>query len=684
LLAGLLSQIGLKDLQKKDYVGARQSRFVIFPGSALAKKQPNAIMSAELVETSRLFARVNGTIDPAWAAPIAGDLVKRSHSEPHWEKKQGAVVAFERVTLYGVPIIPRQRVQFSRIDPVYARELFIRHALVEGDWESHQAFQRANNALIDELTEIEERTRRRDILVDGDAVFEFYHRRVPADVSSMRSFEGWWKKARQQTPDLLTMKADDLLGDDEPDVDEDAYPTSWQQGDQQLTLRYRFEPGSHDDGVTVLVPLPLLARLGPDRFDWQVPAFREELVTALIKSLPKQIRKNVVPAADWAKRIVAELPEDAPQDPEGPFTATLAQVIKRLTYTPVTSADFDVSRVPAHLRMTFAVVDESSRVVGIDKDLAVLQKSLATDTRKSVARATETPKVTIQRQDLTKWDFDDLPGFVDTKHGDTTVRAYPALVDDGASVSIQLMATATDQALATPRGVRRLLMLAVPSPIAYVQQHLTSAEKLILATSPYQNTASLFADCLVAVVDDVLFRVKPDGIIFTKKEFETVRDRVNAAVMDSMFQTVSLVARTLTAARDADKALKQATNLSLLPALTDAREQRDRLAFPGFVSATGLQQLQRVPVYLVGIQRRITKLLENPARDRAWMVEVQQATARYVDAGGAFPPAVSAPAPLVRARWMLEDFRLSLFAQDLRPAESVSLQRIQKVLASVS
>lgn len=682
LLAGLLSQIGLKDLQKKDYVGARQSRFVIFPGSALAKKQPNAIMSAELVETSRLFARVNGAIDPAWAAPIAGDLVKRSHSEPHWEKKQGAVVAFERVTLYGVPIIPRQRVQFSRIDPVYARELFIRHALVEGDWDSPQKFQRANEQLIDELTEIEERTRRRDILVDGDAVFEFYHRRIPADVSSTRSFEGWWKKARVETPDLLTMSASDILGDDEPEVDDSTYPTTWRQGDQQLTLRYRFEPGSHDDGVTVLVPLPLLARLRPAGFDWQVPAFRDELVTALIKSLPKQIRKNVVPAADWAKKITAELPAEAPHDADEPFTATLAQVIKKLTFTPVTSDDFDVSRLPGHLRMTFAVVDEKNRVVGIDKDLRILQTTLADSTRKSVARATETPKVTIQRDGITKWDFDDLPKVLDTRHGDTTIRAYPALVDDGASVSIQLMATPVDQAIATPRGVRRLLMLAVPSPVAYVQQHLTAPEKLILATSPYQNTAALFTDCLVAVVDDVLYRVKPDGLVFTKKEFETLRDRVSAAVMDSMFQTVSLVARTLTAARDADKALKQATNLSLLPALTDAREQRDRLVFAGFVSTTGLQQMQRVPVYLVGIQRRITKLLENPARDRAWMVEVQQATTRYVEAGGAFPPAVGAPAPLVRARWMIEEFRLSLFAQDLKPAESVSLQRIQKVLAS--
>ena len=687
LLAGLLSQIGLKDLQKKDYVGARQSRFVIFPGSALAKKQPLAIMSAELVETSRLFARVNGVIDPAWAAPIAGNLVKRSHSEPHWEKKQGAVVAFERVTLYGVPIIPRQRVQFSKIDPVYARELFIRHALVEGDWESVQKFQQLNDDLIDELTELEERTRRRDILVDGDAVFEFYHRRIPADVSSMRSFEGWWRKVRATTPELLTMKAEDILGDDEPEVDDAAYPTTWRQGDQQLALRYRFEPGSHDDGVTVLVPLPLLARLQPGGFDWQVPAFRDELVTALIKSLPKQIRKNVVPAADWAAKITAELPDEA-QDPSRPFTATVAEVVKRLTYTPVTPSDFDVSRIPGHLRMTFAVVDEKGVVVGIDKDLVALQKSLAADTRRSVARATEAPASAqgpaIQREGITRWDFDDLPQTVDTKHGQTTIRAYPALIDDGTSVSIQLMATAADQALATPRGIRRLLMLQTPSPIAYVQQHLTSQEKLILATSPYQNTAALFADCLTAVVDDVLFRVKPDGLLFTKKEFETVRDRVSAAVMDSMFQTVSLVARTLTAARDSDRALKQATNLSLLPALTDAREQRDRLLFPGFVSATGLAQLQRVPVYLVGIQRRITKLLENPARDRAWMVEVQQATARYVDASGTFPPTAGAAPSLTRARWMLEEFRLSLFAQDLRPAESVSLQRIQKVLATAS
>ncbi|WP_423922885.1 ATP-dependent RNA helicase HrpA [Frigoribacterium sp. 2-23] len=704
LLAGLLSQIGLRDAQKKDYVGARQQRFVVFPGSALAKKQPDAIMSAELVETSRLFARVNGAIDPAWAEPLAPDLVKRSYGEPHWEKKQGAVVAHERVTLYGVPIVPRRRVQFKRIDPGYARELFIRHALVEGDWESRQSFERQNRELIRELGELEERTRRRDILVDGDAVFEFFQRRIPADVATTRDFEGWWRKARETTPDLLTMTAADLLGDDEPDVDEQGFPSTWRQGDQTLTLKYRFEPGSDDDGVTVVVPLPLLARLSPVGFDWQVPGLRDELVTSMIKSLPKQIRKNVVPAADWARKITDELPDEPPADVSESFAATLAAVIKKLTYTPVTEADFDLYRVPAHLRVTYSVVDDRGRTVGADKDLEALQHRLRDDTRDSVARVTQgggregrgrrgrggaddatrassAPTSSIERVGLTSWDFDALPTVVDTRHGETVIRAYPALVDDGDSVSIRLMATPADQARETPRGVRRLLTLAVPSPIAYVQQHLTAPEKLILATSPYQNTAALFQDCLTAVVDDVLWRVKPDGQLYTKKEFETVRDRVSGAVMDQMFQTVALVARTLTAARDADKALKGATNMSLLSALTDMRQQRDRLVYPGFVSATGLQQLQRVPVYLVGITRRTAKLLENPGRDRVWLTEVQQAIERYEAAGGTFPPAVDASAPIVRARWMLEEFRISLFAQDLRPSESVSLQRIVKVLA---
>ncbi|HEY2557568.1 MAG TPA: DUF3418 domain-containing protein, partial [Diaminobutyricibacter sp.] len=709
LLAGLLSHIGTKDAtastggrpgaakagpksRSSEYIGARQAKFVIFPGSTLAKRQPNAVMSAELVETSRLFARMNAAIDPAWAEPIAGDLCKRSYSEPHWEKNQGAVVAYERVTLFGVPIILRRRVQYARIDQELSRELFIRHALVEGEWDSKQAFDRANRALRAELRELEERTRRRDILNDDEAVFDFYDRRIPADVVSTRSFEGWWRKARAETPELLTMTQEALLAEDAAPVDDEAFPPVWRQGDQRLTLRYRFEPGADDDGVTVQVPLALLAGLRAEGFDWQVPGLRQDLVTALIKSLPKSIRRLVVPAADWARRLLGELADTAgmrAQDGERPAASlpdTLAAVISRLTGSRVSGSDFDLARVPGHLRPTFDVIGERGRVVASGKDLPELQERLRSRARESVVRVAEarTPNA-IERSGLTTWDLEELPRFLDTEQKGpggsvNVIRAYPALVDDGASVSIRLMGTPADQAAAMPGGVRRLLLAAVPSPVAYVQQHLTSNEKLTLAASPYPSTKALFDDCLLAVVDSVLYRMKPDGQLFMRAEFEAVRDRVSAIVMDSMFETVALVTRILTAARAADKAISGATSLTFLSALNDAKGQLAGIVYPRFVSATGLEQLRHLPRYLNGISQRMAALPTNPARDRAWMTQVETATAMYTDAGGRIPPVPGSPPALVHARWMLEEFRVSLFAQSLGTAETVSLQRIRKVL----
>ncbi|CAN5128681.1 ATP-dependent RNA helicase HrpA [soil metagenome] len=673
LLAGLLSQIGLKDAAKKDYLGARQTRFVIFPGSALAKKQPAAVMSAELVETSRLFARTNGAIDPAWAEPIAGDLVKRTYSEPHWEKRQGSVVAYERATLYGVPIIVKRRVQFSRIDPAYARELFIRHALVEGEWDSKQEFDRRNRKLRDELAQVEERMRRRDILFDDEAVFEFYDRRIPREVASTRDFEGWWKKARVETPDLLTMTAENLAPDDAAAVDEGAYPASWRQGDQTLALSYRFEPGAEDDGVTVAVPLPLLAGLRADGFDWQVPGLREELVTALIKSLPKNIRRNVVPAADWARRLLAA----APAEPESTLAEYLAREIAAQTYTPVTAKDFDLERVPAHLRVTFAVMDDRGRPVARGKVLSALQASLKPAARESVAKVVETPRNTVERAGLTSWDVDALDRSRDVKHGGNTIRAYPALVDEGSSVSIRLMSTPDDQAAAHRAGVRRLLQLAIPSPLGYVQEHLTTQEKLVLAQSPYRSNAELFEDCMAACIDAVV----GDTEIFTRAEFEAARDAVSATIVDSLFQAVALVSRIVAKSREVDRAIKDATSMPLLAPLGDARAQLDALVYPGFVGRTGLERLRRIPAYLDGILHRVGKLLENPSRDRVWMSEVELATGRYRDAGGELPLAAGSESRIIRARWMLEELRLSLFAQHIPTAEPVSLQRITKALA---
>ncbi|MGV8969173.1 MAG: ATP-dependent RNA helicase HrpA [Microbacteriaceae bacterium] len=697
VLAGLLSHIGLKDVSKKDYVGARQSRFVIFPGSALAKKQPPAVMSAELVETSRLFARMNAVIDPAWAEPIAGDLVKRSYSEPRWEKKQGSVVADERVTLYGVPIVARRRIQFARIDAAYARDLFIRNALVDGDWDLSRtdrrltAFYRANSALRAEIEELEERTRTRTILFDDEVVYSFYAARIPADVASLKSFETWWRTARAVTPDLLTMTRDQLIEEDAvPVINERDFPATWQQGEQQLSLTYRFDPGSEEDGVTVRIPLPLLASVRSTGFDWLVPGLRTELVAALLKSLPKPIRRNVVPANDWARRFVEEIPAD-PDVESMPLVEYLAKLIRSVTYTPVDAEDFDLDRVPDHLKATFAVLDDRGAITARSKDLSSLRLKLARRTRESVATVTTAPhgvtprrdiqsnsleRAGLERTGLTTWDFDTLPRTLDSKHSGGVVRAYPALVDAGSSVEIRVQSSEADQFVAHRGGVRRLLQLSIPSPTSYVQEHLTAAEKLSLATSPYRSNAELFDDCLAACIDAVV----DSGEIFTRQQFEVARESVNTTIVDAMFGAVSTVSRVLLAAREADRAISGASSMALMSPLADARAQLAALVHPGFVSTAGLGQLRRMPVYLEAISHRVSKLADNVGRDRTWSADIDEATRRYVSAGGELPVEPDAAEHIRHARWMLEELRLSLFAQHLPTAETVSLQRITKVL----
>ncbi|GAA1809574.1 ATP-dependent RNA helicase HrpA [Agromyces neolithicus] len=740
LLAGLLSHIGLRDDSKTssgrggagaardgerkgrrpqaEFVGARNARFVVFPGSALAKKPPSALMSAELVETSRLFARTNAAIDPAWAEQLAGPLAKRSYSEPRWERRQGSAVADEKVTLFGVPIVAKRRIQLARVDQALARELFIRHALVDEDWDTSRldkrlfAFMRANRALRRELGEVEERTRRRDILAGDEAVVAFYEARVPADVADTRSFERWWRAAHRTTPELLSMRAGDLVGDDDEVVQDAGFPDRWRQGDQGLSLRYRFEPGADDDGVTVQVPLVLLPRLAPAGFDWQVPGLRDELITAMLRTLPKVLRRQVVPAAEWAAKISAELPEGPERGAEREsFAAVLAQTIRRLTFAPVDPSDFDVERVPPHLRVTFRAVDERGRTLGSSKELGELQARLADKAASAVAstftggsrvehRAAprspdaatagfETPRAAprpansgiTERTGITTWEWDEIPAHLDTRQAGNVIRAYPALVDEGSSVALRLVATADERDRASRRGIRRLIVLATPSPVAYVQEHLSNDEKLQLAASNYPGTRALLDDCLAACVDAELRARHPDGLLRSRAEFEAVRDAVAAGLMDRMFETVSLVARIVKASREADRAIAKASSMHLMSALGDARSQLEGLVPAGFVSATGLERLRHLPRYLEGITLRVRKLVENPGRDRQSMNQLEGSIAAFEAAGGRIPIDAEAPESLVRVRWMLEELRVGLFAQELRTAETVSPQRIAKALA---
>ena len=400
LLAGLLGHIGLREGDSRDYLGARSSRFVLAPGSVLTKRPPRWVVAAELVETSRLFARTAARIEPEDVERVANHLVQRTYSEPHWDARRGAVTAYERVTLYGLPLVPRRRVDYGGVDPETSRELFLRHALVEGDWTTRHHFDRDNRALRDELAEVEERARRRDLLVGDDELYDFFDARVPASVVSARHFDSWWKTQRHETPDLLTLTRDDLLRRDETP---NAGPDVWRSGDLALPVTYRFEPGADDDGVTVHVPVDVLARLGGDAFAWQVPALREELVTALIRSLPKDVRRNFVPAPDTARAVLTEL---APG--QEPLLAGVQRALHRRTGVLVPLDAFDLDKLPSHLRVTFAVEAADGQEVARGKDLATLQEQLAAPVRAAVASAVAGE---LERSGLTAWpdDVDELP-----------------------------------------------------------------------------------------------------------------------------------------------------------------------------------------------------------------------------------------------------------------------------------
>ncbi|MBW8762928.1 MAG: ATP-dependent RNA helicase HrpA [Microbacterium sp.] len=729
LLSGLLSQIGIldersapargqsktppKDAKRRiaEYRGARGIRFSIFPGSGLRKKSPQAVMAAEIVETSRTFARTVAAIDPAWAESLAGDLAKRQVTEPHWSKDAGAAVAYEKVTLFGVEIIPRRRVQFARIDRAASRELFLRHALVEGEWDPSRidkrvsAFWRSNAELRKRLEKLEERERRRDILAGDEAVFRFYDERIPAEVFDVRSFEKWWREALTATPKMLVMRESDLVDDDER-ADQSEFPTRWTQGDQVLGLAYRFDPGAADDGVSVVVPLALLAQIEDRGFDWQVPGLRAELITGLLRALPKAIRRHVVPAADWAEKFGEALAGEGPESHDGTPPRTLkealAKLIQPLANQLVAASDFDDERVPAHLRMNFRAVDERGRVAGAGRDLGELQARLSDRARSSVARSldknrslserSETKRIalavastaSIERSGLTAWTFGDLPEVLDTRVAGGVVRGYPAIVDDVKSVSVRVEATADAAAAASRDGVLRLVLLNVPSPTSYVQEHLTSQEKLALAASPYQNAAALLEDCRRAVVQRSLALRQaqgPSSIIRTQAAFEQARDAVSATLVDELFACVSLVARILTKSREVERGIKSQNSLALLGPLNDIRTQLAGLLHPGFISAAGVDRLAHFPRYLDGMIDRLKTLANEPGKDRTRMSEFERMVRAYDEAGGTIPLVAGASPAIVETRWLLEEYRVSVFAQRLGTAQPVSPQRITKALA---
>ncbi|MER7772802.1 ATP-dependent RNA helicase HrpA [Kitasatospora sp. NPDC096140] len=672
LLAGLLSHIGLFDVEKREYGGARGARFAVFPGSGLFKKPPRWVMSAELVETSRLWARINAKIEPEWVEPLAGHLIKRSYSEPHWEKKAGAVLAYEKVTLYGMPVVAQRKVNYGRIDPELCRELFIRNALVEGDWETHHRFFAENRKLLGEVEELENRARRRDILVDDQTLFDFYDARLPEDVVSTRHFDSWWKKARHEQPDLLNFEKSMLINDAADGVTEADYPDHWQQGKLRFQLTYQFEPGSDADGVTVHIPLPVLNQVTAEGFDWQIPGLRQELVTAYIKSLPKAIRRNFVPAPDFAKAALR-----AVKDRQEPLLPALEHALKRLTAVTVPPEAWDDERVPEHLKVTFRVVD-GRRKLAESKDLEELRLKLKPKLKETLSSAASGQG--IEQGGLTAWP-ESLPVLQRTfeqRSRGHSLRAYPALVDEGSAVGIKLFDTPEAQTQAMWEGTRRLLMLTTNSPAKSIQGRLGNQAKLALSHSPHGSIGALFEDVVSAATDRLM--TLAGGPAWDEAAFGKLHDKVRADLYELSADTTLKTATALIAFHKASTRLKTVSSPVLLNAVNDVRLHLASLVHPGFVTATGWQRLPDLKRYLLAVDRRLEALPNHPQRDAQQLLKVQQVQQAYGELLAAVPAGRQPSAEVRAIRWMIEELRVSFFAQSLGTPSPVSEKRIMKAM----
>lgn len=670
LLAGLLSHIGTKE-DGHEFTGARGRKFFVFPGSGLFKKPPKWIMAAELVETSRLFARTVGMIKPEWIEPLAAHLVKRSYAEPHYEKRRGAVVAFEQVTLYGVIIVPKRKVQYGPIDSQVAREIFIREALVNNQIRQRLGFIDKNLATITEIEALEEKSRRRDILIDEEALFACYDQVIPESIYDDRSLATWYRREAQQNPQLLVFSRNELMLQEAGFVTQSTYPDYWQQGSLQLPLSYNFDPNAVDDGVSVEIPLGILNQVDAVGFDWLIPALREDLVVAWIKSLPKRLRRNFVPAPNYAQAALQTM-----QVGDGELLDELAKVLKRMSGVSLEREDWNVESIPDHLKMNFKVLDASDQVIAQGRDLKALQHNLQHQVKQTLV---ETAGERIEQQDLTAWTFGELPKSIEKTQGRFAIRAYPALTDQKSSVAIELFDNAQRAERAHQHGLRRLVLLNVPSPVKYLRDNLPNKSKLAMYFNPWGQVDALITDCIYAAIDVLLGAQEITNAMQFNQALEQVRGELNSATLGIAQQ----VEKCLILSHGIQKSLKGKVPLAQVQSYGDIQTHLNSLIFKGFVSEFGGARLADIERYLKALQQRLEKLPVDPNRDRLRMLAIDKITQQWQAKLKQVPKGDTPSDALIEFRWMIEELRVSLFAQQLGTAYPVSEQRLTNSLQAL-
>ena len=667
LLSGLLSHIGMRDRARGDYLGARSTRWQIGRGSVLSHRSPAWVMAGELVETERTWARTAARIEPAWAERAGAHLLKRTWSEPWWDAKRGEALTEERATLYGLPVVAARAVPLARTDPQEARRLFIQRALVERDWPVDVPPLQRTEERMATVRALEERVRRRDLLAGEEVLFDFYDSRLPADITGGNRFERWWRRGARSDPELLEVPLAVLVDRRGGPVDLSDYPEHWAVGRLRLPLRYRFEPGAPDDGVTVEIPVGTLNQVGGDGFDWNVPGYRPELVTALVRSLPKAVRRSLGPAPQAALDALAGCgPED------GPLLEVVAARLARLSGDPVSPQMWDLSALPPHLTVAFELVD-GERVLGRDRNLERLRR----DHRPEMLEALRRAAPELVRHGFVTWTFGDIPK-VAQRDG---VRAYPALVDEGDAVGVDLLESPAAQADSMWKGARRLLRLSAPLPETHMLRRLTNETKLALARSG-TPVADFLHDCATAVADQII--VAHGGPPYSESGFEAMASAARREMPERVARVATIAGGVLAAAElvlsAADRLEARYPGGTYGRALSDVREQVGDLVHPGFVTRSGTGRLRDMLRYLDAAARRVERLPGDTRRDAERQATLDTVRRRYevlldrAASGGRPGPG------LADVRWMIEELRVSLWAQHLGTKGPVSVERIGRAL----
>ena len=670
LLSGLLSHIGMKESEKREYIGARNIKFSIFPNSALFKSQPKWCIVSELVETSRLWGRTAAKIEAEWIEPIAKHLVKYSYSEPRWSKKQGTTIANEKVTLFGLPIVASRIVNYSKIDPVLSRALFIRHALVEGDWLTNHKFYRQNQQLIREVEDLEHKSRRQDILIDDDELYDFYDKRIDNSVISAKYFDNWWKQKQKSQPNYLNIERDMLIKQTAQLVNLNDFPDFWYQDNFKFALSYQFDIGHNRDGVTIKIPLDLLNQIKNRGFDWQVPGFRKDLITALIKSLPKSLRRNLVPAPNYAEAFLERI-----KTMDQPLLERLENEFRKMTGVKITSEDWHLDQVPDYLKMTFSIIHDNEEIAS-GKNLVLLKEQLKNDVQKALTSLTTKKIVPIEQSGITDWNFGTLPSIYEEKQKNYTVKAYPAIIDHQNSVSIELIDNQEEQQKLNQLGLRRLLMLNIPSPIKYLHEKLPNKSKLGLYFNSFGSVLMLIDDCIACAVDELIDKYNQN--IQNQQQYQKLLNYTKTNINEMVIDIAKQVEGILTLYYNVNKKLKGRVDLSLAFALSDIKKQLSKLVYKGFVADSGYKRIADIYRYLLAIEKRIEKLMVNVTKDRQSMNIIEEVENQYEKWVNSLPQISRSKDSVINIRWMIEELRVNLFAQQLGTPYPISPKRVKQ------